>query len=87
MQLVDWLGLFAGGCTTIAIVPQAARTIRLRETGQLSLTTYLLLSLGFCSWVGYGFLVSSTPIIIANSISLPFALTILILKIGDRTDV
>ncbi|MGA2668170.1 MAG: SemiSWEET transporter [Ignavibacteria bacterium] len=75
------IGFAAAFLTTFAFLPQSIRTIRTKETKGLSLTMLIMIDLGLIAWLCYGLLISSLPIITANSVSLIFITFILILKI------
>ena len=75
------IGLIAGVCTTIAFVPQAIKVIRTKHTKDISLATYLMLTIGVFLWLVYGLFIKDLPLAIANSITLLFAFIILIFKI------
>ena len=75
------IGLIAGVCTTIAYVPQAIKVIKTKHTKDISLATYLMLTIGVFLWLVYGISVKDLPVAIANSITFIFASIILILKI------
>ncbi len=76
----EWVGAAAAVLTTVAFVPQAAQAIRSRDLRGVSLSMYALFSSGVFLWLIYGLLRGSWPIIVANSITLILALTILVLK-------
>ena len=84
MELIKLIGLLSAVLTTAAFVPQALRTVKLKETRDLSLITYLLLSFGFVGWLIYGIGTRDLPLIIANSITLPLTLLILAMKLKYR---
>ncbi len=81
MLNVDWLGLAAGLLTTIAFIPQVIKNWQTKSAHDISLGMFSLFSSGVFLWLLYGIAIESTPIIIANSITLLLALTILGLKI------
>lgn len=81
MLNVDWLGLAAGLLTTIAFIPQVIKIWQTKSAHDISLGMFSLFSSGVFLWLLYGIAIESTPIIIANSITLLLALTILGLKI------
>lgn len=80
MDLVNLLGTVAGTLTTIAFVPQVLKTWRTRSGDDISTGMFLLFATGVLLWLLYGIALSATPIIIANSITLVLALTIILLK-------
>ncbi len=75
------LGLAAATLTTAAFLPQAVKTWRTRQTRDISLCMWLVLCLGICLWLAYGFLRGDLPLIIGNAITLVLAGTILALKL------
>jgi MtN3 and saliva related transmembrane protein len=77
----DWLGYAAALLTTLAFVPQAVKTIRTRDTRDLSLWMYLIFTSGIAFWFCYGISIGSWPMIVANAVTFLLAATILILKL------
>ncbi|MFH1380977.1 MAG: SemiSWEET transporter [Candidatus Omnitrophota bacterium] len=75
------VGLIAAICTTIAFFPQIIMVYRTKQTRDLSLPTFLLLTTGIFLWLLYGILLGNFPIILANAITLIGCLYILIMKI------
>lgn len=75
------IGLLAGSCTTLSFLPQAIKTFRMKETRNISLSTYVILAGGIFLWIIYGILIHDLPVILANSISFALVSIILILKI------
>ena len=75
------LGFLAGTLTTASFFPQVLKTIKTKETKDLSLSMYIVLATGIFLWTVYGILIGSVPVIIANAISCVLAGIILILKI------
>jgi len=79
--ITNTIGVLAGICTTGSLLPQVIKTIRTRNTKDISLLMYVLLTIGVVLWVAYGFLLKEFPIIIANGTSLLLTLSVLVLKI------
>jgi MtN3 and saliva related transmembrane protein len=84
MSLVEIIGVLAATFTTAAFLPQAAKVLRTRETAAISLVMYALFTAGVVFWLCYGLLTAQWPIIIANAITLVFALVILGMKLGEK---
>lgn len=83
---IELVGSVAAICTTGAFVPQVARVVRLRSAEDISLTTFLVFSVGTAVWMVYGFLIDSIPVVLANAVTLVLALTIVVLKLAyDRS--
>lgn len=81
MEITDWIGSAAATLTTTAFIPQALKVWHTRHTADISLGMYALFTLGVALWLAYGILLGSWPIIIANSITLLLAGTVLAMKI------
>ena len=82
-ELSNLLGFPAAFFTTIAFVPQAWQSWRTRNLSGISLPMYALFTLGVAFWLGYGAAIGSTPIIVANAITLTLASIVLWLKIME----
>ena len=81
---IDWitlLGLVAATLSTLAGLPQLVKSWRTKSTGDLSLLFLLMGTSGCVLWLLYGLLISSLPLIAANSIGLSVLGTILYLKL------
>jgi len=81
IDLISVTGLIAGICTTLSLLPQVIKTIRTKETNDLSLYMFLFLAAGLVLWIIYGILINALPIILANLLSLILAIIILFFKI------
>lgn len=79
--LIEWIGLAAAFCTTLAYVPQALRVWKTRSTKDISLITFSVLTFGIVLWLIYGFAISSLPIILANIVTLLLTGAILFFKL------
>lgn len=77
----EWIGGIAATLTTCSFIPQVLRVWRTKHTKDISLLMYSLFTLGVALWLVYGVLLDAWPIIIANSITLLLAGTVLVLKL------
>lgn len=75
------IGLIAGTLTTISLLPQVIKTIKIKETKDISTLMYLILMSGMLLWTTYGILIHSIPIILANAFSFILAAVMVFLKI------
>lgn len=75
------VGMAAAILTTIAFIPQAWRTIKTRNTRDISLSMYIVFTIGVACWLTYGILKNDLPIIVANIVAILLAGTILTMKI------
>lgn len=78
---VEDIGFAAAFCTTVALVPQLLRVLRLRSAREISLGTFLLFSTGVALWLLYGLHIGSRPVIASNAVTLGLSLSILFLKV------
>jgi MtN3 and saliva related transmembrane protein len=75
------IGLTAAFLTTFAFLPQALKTIKTKHTKDLSLLMLIMTDTGLICWLIYGILISSIPIMAANTVSIALISVILIMKI------
>jgi MtN3 and saliva related transmembrane protein len=75
------IGFLAAAFTTVSYFPQVMKTLRTKETKDLSLLMLLFLSAGLLLWFVYGLILLDLPIIIANFITFVLAFLVLLLKI------
>jgi MtN3 and saliva related transmembrane protein len=81
MQLIDLVGYIAATLTTAAFLPQVMKVWQSKSTKDLALPTLLSFIAGVATWLVYGLLVNSTPIIMANAVTLVLNLVILRFKL------
>jgi MtN3 and saliva related transmembrane protein len=84
-DLSSLFGYSAAFLTTVAFVPQALHSWRTRDLSGISLPMYALFTLGVALWLGYGLLIGSLPVIVANAVTLLLAALVLWLKIVEVT--
>lgn len=78
---LEWMGYVAATCTTLSFIPQAAKTIRTRDTSGISLWMYVVFTFGIMCWFGYGIFLGSWPMIVSNAITFVLSSVILALKL------
>jgi len=78
---LEWFGYAAAALTSGSFIPQAIMTIRTRDTRGISRGMYALFTIGVALWLVYGIAMNSWPMIIANTVTLALAATILVLKL------
>ena len=76
----DWIGLAAGSLTTISFVPQVVQIWRTKHADDISTSMFVIFMVGVALWLLYGIYINALPVIIANSVTLVLAATILLLK-------
>jgi MtN3 and saliva related transmembrane protein len=81
MDLVNIIGTIAAVLTTVSFVPQALKTLKTKQTHDISLFMYVLFISGVTMWLIYGVHINSLPIILANAVTLCLVIPILIMKL------
>ena len=79
--LPESYGFIAAILTTIAFLPQLYKTWTTKSAEDVSLITLILFIIGLICWIVYGIKINSTPILVANIVTLIFNFSILILKL------
>ena len=78
---IFWIGNLASLCTTGAFYFQLLKIIKTKETKDISLWMYIVITIGVVCWLIYGILLKEIPIIIANVLTLIGVVTILVLMV------
>ena len=81
MLMTELIGLMAAMLITVSFLPQAILTCRTGNTDGISLSMYLLFTIGVVGWLIYGLLTISIPVIAANAVTLVIASVILAMKV------
>lgn len=81
MTGLDTLGLVATAFTTSSFVPQVWRTWKTRDVSGISLSTYLIITVGLALWLAYGILKDDLPLMIANAAMVVLTGAITVMKI------
>lgn len=81
MELTELFGYLAAFLTTVAFIPQVLQIWRTKHTKDISLGMYSTFTTGILAWLIYGLLLGSMPIIIANSITIVLAGSVLVMKL------
>ncbi len=69
MNTIQVVGIIAGACTSISLLPQLIKTIQEKKGGDISWLMLAILLLGLGLWIWYGIGKNDYPIIVTNSIS------------------
>lgn len=64
------IGLAAGICTSISLLPQLVKLVRNKKAEDISLFYLIILFIGLALWMWYGFLREDIPILVTNGFSL-----------------
>ncbi|MER3464153.1 MAG: hypothetical protein C4329_06810 [Chitinophagaceae bacterium] len=81
MDSAQLIGLAAGVCTAISLIPQVIKTINEKEAEDVSIVMLLVLGTGIALWIVYGIKRNDFPIIETNSFSLLVNIVMIILRI------
>lgn len=84
MYPTDLIGYAAAILTTLAFIPQVLHTWRQRSAHGISLGMYAIFSGGVALWLVYGVLLGAWPVIVANTVTLALALSMLFMKLRYR---
>jgi MtN3 and saliva related transmembrane protein len=81
MSSGDIIGFCAAFLTTASFIPQAWLTFRTRDVSGISTGMYSAFTLGVALWLVYGLTLGAWPVVVANTITLALALSILVMKL------
>jgi len=84
LNYIEIIGLCAAVLTTAAFLPQVYKTWKTKDVSALSLPMLSMFFVGVFLWLVYGLLLSSSSLILANSITLVSVLLLFIFKIKYR---
>ncbi|MEZ4875404.1 MAG: SemiSWEET transporter [Flavobacteriaceae bacterium] len=84
MEFTALLGNIAAFLTTMSFLPQAVKTIKSKNTRQLSLPMYVMFVSGVFLWICYGVSNNQLPIIVGNAVTFVLAGTILWYKLREK---
>lgn len=77
----DAIGYAAAFCTTSAFLPQAYVAIKHRDTKSLSLSMYIIFTIGLVLWLIYGLIKQDWALIASNAVTVTLAALILLTKL------
>jgi MtN3 and saliva related transmembrane protein len=80
-QFSNYIGIFAGICTAVSLLPQLIKIIREKQADDISYRMLFILLTGLAAWVWYGVLKNDYPIIVTNSFSLLVNLAVIFFTI------
>jgi MtN3 and saliva related transmembrane protein len=81
---MEILGYLAGMLTTIAFVPQVLQIYKTKSAEDVSLSMFLIFTLGVILWLIYGIKTNALPVVLANTFTLILSLIILFFKYKYR---
>lgn len=85
--MIEIVGMLAAILTTISFIPQVYKIYKSKSAEDVSMSMFLMFTVGLFLWLWYGIIIVSWPIILANTVTIILALAIIFLKIKyDRED-
>jgi MtN3 and saliva related transmembrane protein len=87
VDFTQTIGISAGVCTSISLLPQLVKLIKNKKAEDLSLFYLIILFIGLALWIWYGILRQDIPIIATNAVSIVLNIAILILGIKYKKNV
>ncbi len=80
--MMNWeiIGYIGAICTTFCFLPQVIKAVKTKELDDFSWIYLFVLCIGISLWIIYGLAIRNMVIIIANTITLLFVLSLLIMK-------
>lgn len=84
LNWTDILGLVAGICTTVAVIPQIKKAWKTKKVEDVSPVMFSILLFGIFLWIIYGITQNDLPIIATNGVSLGLNGVMLYLMIRYR---
>jgi MtN3 and saliva related transmembrane protein len=78
------IGIIAGAFSCTTFLPQVIKTWKSKSTEDVSLTMFLIATLGTTLWLVYGIMINSIAIIGTNIVVLFFSITMLVLIFRNR---
>jgi MtN3 and saliva related transmembrane protein len=76
------IGIAAGICTSVSLLPQLIKLIRTKKAEDISLFYLCILLAGLGLWIWYGLLRKDTPIVVTNAVA--FTLNVVVLVLGIK---
>jgi MtN3 and saliva related transmembrane protein len=80
----DIIGSIAATLTTLSFIPQVIKLLKTRHTKDISLSMYVIFTVGVALWLAYGLMLQRPPIIISNIVTLGLTSIILYLKLKEK---
>lgn len=79
---MDWtiVGIIAGLMTSFSFVPQIIQGLKTKSLEDLSYPMLIFLGSGLMLWLSYGIHLMNFAIILANTLSVIFIMTLIIMK-------
>jgi MtN3 and saliva related transmembrane protein len=80
-QIIQIVGVAAGVCTSVSLIPQVVKIMKEKKAEDISLAYLLILFAGLALWIVYGGLRKDVPVIATNVVSVIVNVTTIVLGI------
>ena len=84
-QLIENIGYVGSILSSITFIPQVYKSWKSKSVGDLSFTMVLIVVSSTIVWLTYGYLISSGPVLVANTVVLILTLVLLYFKLTFKT--
>jgi MtN3 and saliva related transmembrane protein len=81
MTIISFIGLLAAVCATACQIPQVVKTVRTKQTKDISLLMYAVMLVGLACWLAYGLALHDIPLIAANAVTFVLASVVFAYKL------
>ncbi|MGC3946184.1 MAG: SemiSWEET transporter [Chryseolinea sp.] len=81
------IGIAAGACTSLSLLPQLIKIIREKKANDISLFYLAILFVGLVLWIIYGIRREDIPVIVTNGVAIAINILIIIVGIRYKNDV
>lgn len=81
---MELIGVLAGALTLVGYLPQTIKTIRTRQTKDLSFATFLIIAISGLLWTVYGLSKQLPSIWVTNAVVTVCSITILSIKLTQK---
>jgi MtN3 and saliva related transmembrane protein len=78
MESTEIIGIAAGTCTAISLLPQLLKILKAKKADDISTIYLVVLLAGLVLWIWYGFRREDIPIIATNGVSILLNISIVI---------
>jgi MtN3 and saliva related transmembrane protein len=78
MTTTEYIGIIAGICTSVSLLPQLIKMIKKKNAGDISFMYLFVLLAGLALWVWYGVRQEDLPIILSNAFAVLLNVAILV---------
>ena len=85
-DFTGWLGIAAGICTGVSLVPQLFKIIKTKKAENISYIMLAILITGLAGWVWYGIRKNDMPIIFTNAFAILVNLLTIVFSIKYKNN-